>query len=292
MPFMLPLLAACLDSPEPPLHCSERGLIADDQRGNLVRRDLPCEEWRMPGHRLHGQVIAVDAGRITVHHDAIEGLMPAMTMTFRLPAGEPVPVEEGDWVRAHLVRYGDAYWLLDLERTGRGELLWRSDVEPVRVGERWPGIRGTTADGQPFVQRGPVALAFLYTRCPNPAFCAALVGRLLALQPHLPPGATIVTVSLDPERDSPAVLAAYRDAIGADPTRWIFVHAPRDEVARLAALAGQRVSVDGERIHHEHRLVVLDASGVLVERYDHLHWPLERVVRQLAEGRPAGLHPR
>jgi len=244
-----------------------------------------------PSWPLTGDVLAVEGAEVEVRHDPVEGLMPEMVMRFVV---EGPPPSAGDRIEATLTQGPDGYVLSEVRTVGSRLSPLRDDVPEVWVGQPWPKAELVASDGTPLTLgpgTPPTVLAFLYTRCPNPDFCPALVGRLLALQESLPAGARIVTVTLDPVHDTPEVLAEYGARVGADPARWSLAHAPADSVARLALQAGQDVLQQGDIVVHEHRLVVLDSEGRLVERYDHNRWAVARVARQLRTGLPRGLHP-
>lgn len=80
----------------------------------------------------------------------------------------------------------------------------------------------------------PWAVDLIFTRCPGP--CAALTGVMRAIQDRLPPAssARLMSLTSDPEFDTPEVLAEYAAKFGADSNRWHFVTSSREEVRRLA----------------------------------------------------------
>jgi protein SCO1/2 len=74
---------------------------------------------------------------------------------------------------------------------------------------------------------------FVFTHCPD--FCPALTARMAGLQKTLPQGRNavrLVSISVDPARDTPDVLRDYAARAGAD-ERWLFLTGPRDAVAGL-----------------------------------------------------------
>jgi len=75
----------------------------------------------------------------------------------------------------------------------------------------------------------------VFTRCAGP--CPRLTGQMKSLQTALPPAsiARLVTLTTDPEFDSPAVLKKYAAHYDADPNRWTFLTGTKDEIGRLAA---------------------------------------------------------
>jgi len=121
--------------------------------------------------------------------------------------------------------------------------------------------------------RGKVWIAdFIFTSCPD--FCPALTGRMAQLQKRLPVDADpvrLVSFSVDPVRDTPAILTAYAARAGARP-EWLFLTGPRDALASLLR-DGFRVAYadDGPAtspITHSDRFVLVD-RGLRLRGYYH-----------------------
>ena len=74
----------------------------------------------------------------------------------------------------------------------------------------------------------------IFTRCAGP--CPRMTGQMSALQNLLPPGgnARLVTLTTDPEYDSPAILKKYGGHYNADFNRWTFLTGAKSEIAALA----------------------------------------------------------
>jgi cytochrome oxidase Cu insertion factor (SCO1/SenC/PrrC family) len=117
-----------------------------------------------------------------------------------------------------------------------------------------------------------VLLAFIYTACP--AACPLITQRMATLQRRLQAAGWLATrvvllsVSVDPERDTPAALARYARSFGADTRGWRFL---REDPARLAPVLAAwdewtRVLPGGE-IDHPARLHLIDARGRVREIY-------------------------
>jgi len=81
--------------------------------------------------------------------------------------------------------------------------------------------------------RGRVWIAdFVFTRCAGP--CPRMTGAMARLAAEIDSkDARFVSISVDPEHDSPAVLAAYAASYGADPERWIFLTGDPGAVSSL-----------------------------------------------------------
>jgi len=83
--------------------------------------------------------------------------------------------------------------------------------------------------------RGRVWVAdIIFTRCPGP--CLKMTRQMKELQEALPPAsqARLVTLTTDPDFDTPGVLKAYAQRFGAEPGRWTFLTGTKEQIAKLA----------------------------------------------------------
>jgi protein SCO1/2 len=91
--------------------------------------------------------------------------------------------------------------------------------------------------------RGHVSVVdFIFTRCPSS--CPRLTARMGTLQARLAAAGAdvrLVSFSVDPENDTPPVLAEYAARAHADPARWTFVTGPLADVQAITVL-GFKVS--------------------------------------------------
>ena len=118
--------------------------------------------------------------------------------------------------------------------------------------------------------RGQVwAAAFFFTRCPT--ICPRITRRMRALQQAAAKGGVklqLVSFSVDPENDTPEVLAAYAKQFGADLGSWRFLTGDL-EVVRKTSEQGFKLALDGKAtpgapdfgLFHGSHLVLVDASG-------------------------------
>ena len=78
----------------------------------------------------------------------------------------------------------------------------------------------------------PWVAGFVFTRCSGP--CPKITGTMRRLQDELSGvDARLVSFSVDPEWDTPDVLRAYADAVGADRERWWFLTGDRSAIYAL-----------------------------------------------------------
>ena len=83
--------------------------------------------------------------------------------------------------------------------------------------------------------RGRVWVAdIIFTRCAGP--CLKMSRQMKELQDDLPPNssARLVSLTTDPDYDTPAILKAYGQRFGANPGRWFLLSGPKKEIAALA----------------------------------------------------------
>ena len=118
---------------------------------------------------------------------------------------------------------------------------------------------------------------FIFTRCAGP--CPVLSQGMAGLSKELPPELRLLSVTVDPEGDTPAVLREYAAAFGARYPRWVFLRGSAEETQRLL-YAGfkQSMSLDPkapppERVTHSTRFVLVDRHGGIRGFYDGLSEP-------------------
>lgn len=142
--------------------------------------------------------------------------------------------------------------------------------EPLPVLGTVPAFSLVAQDGEAFGTRqlaGKVWVAnFIFTRCTSicPPFTTKMAGiaRKSAAQV---PGLQLLSFSMDPEYDTPEVLAAYAQERQIDTTRWTFLTGPRDqmEAAVIRGLFQPWDKGNGSlvSIGHSSRFVLVDGRG-------------------------------
>ncbi len=264
------------------------------------RREPPGREYPITGHVL---AVKGDGTEITMRHDDIPGFMPAMTMPFKVKDPGLVKGRQvGDLVRGTLVVTDQEAWLSRLEKTGWAPFEAREEparpaVTPVEAGQPVPDETFIDQDGRAFALsdlRGSfVLLTFIYTRCPLPEFCPRMDRQFAAVQRAIEAGEVkgpvrLVSVTFDPDYDSPAVLREHAARVGANPRVWTFATAPRDRVDAFGARLGLDVIRDPKNasdITHNLRTAVIDAEGRLVTVFGS-EWTPGQALRALAPAAP------
>lgn len=110
----------------------------------------------------------------------------------------------------------------------------------------------------------PWVADFIFTRCPNQ--CPAMGFKLAALQKTLPQPVRLVSFSVDPGHDTPAVLQTYAQRFGAQPERWIFLTGDAGTIRRIQS--DLKLSNGEDPNLHSLRFVLMDAAGRARGTYD------------------------
>lgn len=119
--------------------------------------------------------------------------------------------------------------------------------------------------------RGNIWVAdIIFTRCPGP--CWQMTGRMKTIQDRLPRNSPVklVSITADPEFDTPSVLNTYAARVQADPKNWHFLTGPKQEIYHLAT-KGLKLAVeentdrkpDEDLFIHSTRLMLVDKQGRL-----------------------------
>lgn len=259
-------------------------------------------------YEVTGVIVFIDDERrqVVLRHDEIPGFMMAMTMPF--PVQDPSLLAErepGDVVRATLVvEESDGSitaYLSEMTRTGQVEL----DPAPpaslgpaiLMPGDLVPDVTVVDQNGAPrtlAALRGHrVALTFMFTRCPFPDFCPLMDRHFTTLQAAItsdPAFADVrlVSVTLDPEFDSPGVLATHGRRLGADPAVWWLVTGAPEEIAAFSQQLGIYAEREGPApadMIHNLRTAVIDAEGRLAAVHTGNTWTPDEVLADLAAAR-------
>ena len=142
-----------------------------------------------------------------------------------------------------------------------------------------------------------MAITFIYTRCPLPEFCPlmdrhfATSQKMLADAPELR-DVRLVTVTLDPEFDTSAVLSRHAERLKANPAVWTFLTgdpAKTEEFARQFGIFTEKDLGTGANLTHNLRTAIVGADGRLVKVQSGNDWTPATLVADL-KATPAPAH--
>lgn len=268
----------------------------------LAACDVASHSEKVERYQVRGVVEAVNAEQrqALIDHEAIPGWMPAMVMNFDVP--DPAVfarLKPGRRVEFTLQRRGvqfriTAATVLQEAASAGGESAGSSgnfgaSLSADAAPESAHPFLLTDQHGQPvsladFAGKR-VLLDFIYTHCPGP--CPALTAAHVSLQRMLPPALQnnvhFISITLDPERDTPAALEEYARVRGVDFNNWSFLTGESNTVRELleAYGVGGGVQDDGE-IHHLIITFLINEQGLIARRYFGLEHKAEALLADLA----------
>jgi protein SCO1/2 len=243
-------------------------------------------------YELKGQVLGVNPDRreLTVKHEDIVGFMPGMTMSF--PVASPALLEgrePGELITATLEVDDAQGRLVAITRTGLAPLPDNANEIAMATGlleegDEVPDAAFVDQDDRrrAFAEwRGSLTVVtFIYTSCPVPNFCPLMDQNFATLQgaikedPVLRGQVKLVSISFDPEKDTPAVLAAHAARRKADPAIWTFLTGDRHTIDRFAGRFGvgiMRPETPGEIVHNL-RTTLIGRDGKVLKIYSGSDW--------------------
>jgi protein SCO1 len=128
---------------------------------------------------------------------------------------------------------------------------------------------------------------FIFTRCKG--ICPTVSSAMAKLRDELPPEIKLVSFSVDPKFDTPAVLADYASRFGVkDATRWKFLTGQRDVIYRISKDGFLLVVEEnpdpqadpGDLVTHTSRIVIVDDQGIARTTYNTLDPSSVDIVKQ------------
>ena len=253
-------------------------------------------------YEFKGHVMSVEKDKhlVTVSHEEIKGFMDAMTMPFMVRDDwvfdQAAP---GDEITATLVVDGTESWLENV-------IIIKSNAEPGsraspgavggNEGDEVPDFALVNQNNHP-IRTGQykgktLLLTFIYTRCPIPEYCTLMsnnfahIDQELQKQPELYEKTRLLSISIDPEYDTPAVLRSY----GASHTgrygdetfsHWTFATGTKEQVKEVAQFFGLQYYPEKDQIIHGLRTAIIAPDGKIHKIYRGNEWKPDEVLKDL-----------
>ena len=241
-------------------------------------------------HSMSGMVLKVDASQksVVISHDAVSGVMPAMTMPFEVrDVKELNGLVPGAIVSFTLVLTKDAGYIervktiryqsveqdpISARRLRLLANLTGGDRKTLNIGQAVPDFtlinqsRQRVSLGQ--FKGKVVGVNFIYTSCVLPQFCYRVANHFGVVRDRfkdrMGKDLVLLTITFDPARDTPDVLAQYAKQWKADAKTWHFMTGNSADVEKVCGLFGVDFFADEGLMSHSVRTAVIDRQGVLV----------------------------
>ncbi len=262
------------------------------------------------GTALHGldftgNVVAVDAvaGTFTLHGPGLAKPDAEGNQTVQVGSGDAAIGYVGHRVRGNLHQSGSAWrfdeiWPADPAAVVTvTEVTHRLHQDLAEMGRKsYRDVGDHIPDFALFNQNGQLLRAasltghrlvidFIFTRCADPTMCQAATRRMAQLQQDLKDAkvndTTLLTITLDPENDTPGILRAYADAYHLDGANFQLLTGPTAEVNDLLEQFGiLSRTVDGV-LQHTASTILVSPEGRILYRKQGSLWTADEFLERL-----------
>jgi protein SCO1 len=269
---------------------------------------LSCHRSNPPALKRYpftGRVISIDtqAESALIDGDNIPGFMDAMAMSYKIkPAATLNQLAPGDSISAEVVLANadspSDYWLENVKVTGHSQPAAAANTSHIPApGEPVPDFAFTNQNGKHISLKqysGKVLLVtFIYTRCPFPDFCPRMSANFAEAYKQLAanPGVHLLSLSFDPEHDTPKVLRDYgfSAAHTHDPAlfiRWEFAAPTAADLPKIADFFALTVKPEGGLITHTLSTAVIGPDGKIIRWYHGSDWQVSDLIKDASGAKP------
>lgn len=253
-----------------------------------------------------------------IKHEAIPDYMGAMTMDFDVKdPRELAGLHTGDAVSFRLVVTTDDGWIENVHKlppaaptnasqritisstngADAGPVSFRRSpiVEPLNIGDAIPDYKFTNEFGSPVslaqFKGKALGLTFFFTRCPFPLFCPRMsqnfekAQKAMKALPGVPQNWALLSISFDPEYDTPDRLKKYSVPYNVDTNHWQFATSDLwnlDGITDQFGLSFYRETANGLP-QHNLRTVVVDARGRVQKVFVGNEWNVDEFVNEMVK---------
>lgn len=260
-------------------------------------------------YKVRGVVVSTDAvkGQVTVDSEAIPGFMEAMIMPYTLKQPNIITeLHPGDTITATLTvsRDGDLLDEIDVIAQAKADYKPPVSYRELNPGDAVPDFKLLNEKNRLIhisQFRGKVLLmTFIYTRCPLADYCVRMsrnfahLDKMLAADPGLYAKTHLLSVSFDPEYDTPAVLRSYGGAYTGNYTKetfehWDFAAPPQPELEKILNFFLVGVTPEKDKtLTHSLSTLVITPDGKIYKWYPTNDWTPEQIftdVKELVAGK-------
>ena len=290
-------------------HCLIIPLIAAALSFSACHRSPTPAAKRYP---FTGRIVSIDtqSNQAFIYGDDIPGFMDAMAMSYKMKPEETLNhLHPGDSISAEVVtipadsKNEDAvsdYWLENVKVTGHVDAAPAAANTPhlPNPGDDVPDFSFTNQSCKHISlkqYRGKVLLVtFVYTRCPFPDFCPRMTSNFAEIYKQLGgnpalAGVHLLSLSFDPEHDTPKVLRDYgfSSAHTHNPAlfaRWEFAAPAAADLPKIADFFALTIKPEGGLITHNLTTAVIGPDGKIVKWYHGSDWQVSDLIKDATDG--------
>ena len=256
---------------------------------------IGCSKKSYP---VRGTILDVrkESNEFLIHHDEIPGFMMAMTMPFKITDSlDMIRFGVGDSLKFRLELKEDKTYATNFQLLGKGTLpesddMWDDEYTPLEIGEIFTNVTLLNLDSNEVSLSKSDGkfrfISFIFTRCPMPNMCPAVVTKnhYLAQIYKNDPNIEFILISFDYTFDTPTVLRNfYSGILESNPN--LIVLSSTGHINDIFSLAGQSYvsfwGVDENDIGHTLRSVLIDPERRLMKVFEGTDWRPEIVERDI-----------
>jgi protein SCO1/2 len=226
-------------------------------------------------------------------------------MDFRVAAGDAEIGYAGRVIRANAVHYNGTWHLeqvFPLTGPGSKEMFRQNNKlhrateskgrgDYVREGDPIPDFGMVNQNGDIVLMRDlrgrPFVMNFIFTRCQAPEMCPASSTRMAAMQEAAEDRSLnnlqFVTITFDPEFDSPGILRKYAEGYGMDFKNFHLLTGTKELIDNLLRQFGILTVEEDGTINHTMATLLVDAGGKVAYRKEGSTWTVEEFLDAAAD---------
>ena len=250
-------------------------------------------------YQVKGVLKEIRAGgaKALIAHEDIPGYMEAMTMQFDVKdTNELRGLLPGDPLTFRMLVTETDGWIDQVKRIGvsaspvAAAASKTNAFDEIEVGVPVPDCVLTNQLGQTIRFRDfkgrALAFTFIFTRCPFPTFCPRMSNNFGEAQRRLLAETArtnwhLISISFDPEFDTPTRLAEYAQTYHQDSAHWSFATGTTEDVRKLGGAFGLAFWREGALFNHNVRTVVVDAAGRVQKVFADNEWKPEQLAEEM-----------
>jgi len=270
-------------------------------------RKASVSSWPFVANSVAGScaaasAIAPDYSSVDVEHEDIRGFMPSMTMPLGVHDKQEIEgVRLGDAIAFRLNVTDQEVWIDNVKKISANGVRLPTPSpaatasaqvsDRLREGDPMPHFNLTNQNAEPVSLesfRGrPFVLTFVFTRCPLPNFCPRMSNNFEELQAAIKAGSgrlvttRLLSVTLDPDYDTPKVLSDYAGFHHADPNIWTFATGDEKQIDALTRALSVYRQTEAGTISHGLATALINKEGEIDKIWRGNAWAPDEVVKEI-----------
>jgi protein SCO1/2 len=243
--------------------------------------------------------ISPDRSTLDIQHEDIPNFMPSMTMPFLVrDQSEITGLKLGDAISFRMMVTKSDFWIDHVKKIRREDVDVRdpkptpdNQLSRLKEGDPIPAFSLADENGKHISAetfRGePLVLTFIFTRCAVPNFCPRMTSNFAELQDLIraESDATakthLLSITLDPEFDTPQILKQYGAYSHEDPNIWSLASGDPKEIDALTQAFSVYRQTEGGTLSHGLATALVSPDGKILKIWRGNAWTPNEVISEI-----------